>query len=85
MMISWPIVLIGKIMIKYNRPLYILYINIVVVSYEIQLTESARNNGLGEYLMGLLSHIGSYWQMDKVMLTVFKGKKKREESYLSCR
>jgi hypothetical protein len=42
--------------------------------FEIQLMESARNRGLGEYLMGLLSQIGSYWKMDKVMLTVFKCK-----------
>jgi hypothetical protein len=54
-----------------------LYVNLSITSYEIQLTESARNNGLGEYLMGLLSQIGSYWKMDKVMLTVFKGKKKK--------
>lgn len=42
--------------------------------YEIQLMESARNRGLGEYLMNLLDQIGSNWKMDKVMLTVFKCK-----------
>ncbi|KAI8637440.1 hypothetical protein BD408DRAFT_353776 [Parasitella parasitica] len=40
--------------------------------YEIQLAQSARNQGLGEYMMNLLSQIGAYWKMDKVMLTVFK-------------
>lgn len=42
--------------------------------YEVQITESARSIGLGEYLMELLSQIGTHWKMDKVMLTVFKGK-----------
>lgn len=42
--------------------------------YEIQLTESARRKGLGEFLMKLLEQIGSHWKMDKVMLTVFKCK-----------
>ncbi|KAI9480692.1 MAG: hypothetical protein EXX96DRAFT_563774 [Benjaminiella poitrasii] len=43
--------------------------------YEIQLTESVRNKGLGEFLMKLLNQIGSFWKMDKVMLTVFKANK----------
>lgn len=43
--------------------------------YEIQLTESARRKGLGEFLMKLLEQIGSHWKMDKVMLTVFKSNK----------
>ncbi|KAI8884979.1 hypothetical protein K501DRAFT_246829 [Backusella circina FSU 941] len=43
--------------------------------YEIQLTESARGQGLGEHLMNLLSLIGTHWKMDKVMLTVFKANK----------
>ncbi|KAI7903771.1 uncharacterized protein BX663DRAFT_40815 [Cokeromyces recurvatus] len=43
--------------------------------YEIQLMENARNRGLGEFLMNLLSKIGSFWKMDKVMLTVFKANK----------
>lgn len=42
-------------------------------SYEIQLIPGARGQGLGEFLMNLLSQIGTYWEMDKVMLTVFKG------------
>jgi GNAT superfamily N-acetyltransferase len=42
-------------------------------SYEIQLKESARGKGLGEYLMKLLQEIGIRWHMEKVMLTVFKG------------
>ncbi|KAJ2963967.1 hypothetical protein NQZ79_g1047 [Umbelopsis isabellina] len=41
-------------------------------SYEIQLKESARGKGLGEYLMKLLEEIGNRWEMEKVMLTVFK-------------
>lgn len=47
--------------------------------YEIQLMESARNRGLGEFLMHLLDRIGSHWKMDKVMLTVFKCKSKKKE------
>ncbi|KAL4214478.1 hypothetical protein AB4K20DRAFT_1880554 [Rhizopus microsporus] len=43
--------------------------------YEIQLIESARSQGLGEFFMSLLDKIGSYWKMDKVMLTVFKANK----------
>lgn len=42
--------------------------------YEIQLTDSARRKGLGEFLMKLLEQIGNHWKMDKVMLTVFKCK-----------
>lgn len=42
--------------------------------YEVQLTESARRKGLGEFLMKLLERIGNHWKMDKVMLTVFKCK-----------
>ncbi|GAA5803033.1 hypothetical protein HPULCUR_008508 [Helicostylum pulchrum] len=42
--------------------------------YEVQLMETARNKGLGEFLMGLLYQIGKHWKLDKVMLTVFKGK-----------
>ncbi|KAL0144217.1 N-alpha-acetyltransferase 40-like protein [Mucor lusitanicus] len=45
---------------------------IICCSYEIQIAESARGQGLGEYMMNLLSQIGMYWKMDKVMLTVFK-------------
>lgn len=43
--------------------------------YEIQLIPGARGQGLGEFLMNLLSQIGTYWEMDKVMLTVFKANK----------
>ncbi|KAI9248798.1 hypothetical protein BDA99DRAFT_445958 [Phascolomyces articulosus] len=43
--------------------------------FELQLVPNARNQGLGEFLMQLLERIGSYWKMDKVMLTVFKANK----------
>lgn len=42
-------------------------------SYELQIEDSARGKGLGEYLVKLLEDIGRRWKMDKVMLTVFKG------------
>lgn len=51
------------------------------ISYEIQLIESARSQGLGEFFMSLLDKIGSYWKMDKVMLTVFKGKRWEMQLY----
>jgi hypothetical protein len=38
------------------------------------VAENARNQGLGEHLMRLLCQIGLHWQLEKVMLTVFKGK-----------
>ncbi|KAI7865155.1 hypothetical protein BDF14DRAFT_1875660 [Spinellus fusiger] len=47
----------------------------VAYCYELQLVETVRNHGLGEYLMDILDKIGSYWKMDKVMLTVFKANK----------
>ncbi|KAH8554935.1 hypothetical protein BGW37DRAFT_511969 [Umbelopsis sp. PMI_123] len=40
--------------------------------YELQIDESARGRGLGEYLINLLEDIGKHWKMEKVMLTVFK-------------
>lgn len=53
-------------------------------SYEIQIAESARGQGLGEYMMKLLSQIGTYWKMDKVMLTVFKGNVGEPSTFASC-
>ncbi|CAO3652598.1 unnamed protein product [Mucor fragilis] len=50
--------------------------------YEIQIAESARGQGLGEYMMKLLSQIGTYWKMDKVMLTVFKANEKAFRFYI---
>ncbi|KAI8096303.1 uncharacterized protein BX664DRAFT_363816 [Halteromyces radiatus] len=47
----------------------------VAYCYELQLSEDARNQGLGEYLMDLLFQIGHHWKMEKVMLTVFKKNK----------
>ncbi|KAL0095677.1 hypothetical protein F4703DRAFT_1826134 [Phycomyces blakesleeanus] len=47
----------------------------VAYCYELQLVESARNYGLGEYFMKLLAEIGNHWKMDKMMLTVFKSNK----------
>lgn len=54
----------------------------VAYCYEIQLKESARGKGLGEYLMKLLEEIGKRWQMDKVMLTVFKANKGAFDFYI---
>ncbi|ORZ14807.1 hypothetical protein BCR42DRAFT_58534 [Absidia repens] len=51
------------------------YMAEVAYCYELQLVEAARNQGLGEYLMGLLFQIGHHWKMEKVMLTVFKDNK----------
>ncbi|KAI8576089.1 hypothetical protein K450DRAFT_258402 [Umbelopsis ramanniana AG] len=44
----------------------------VAYCYELQIEDSARGRGLGEYLVKLLEDIGKRWSMDKVMLTVFK-------------
>ncbi|GJE87583.1 GNAT family N-acetyltransferase [Phanerochaete sordida] len=40
--------------------------------YEVQLDTSSRRLGLGKFLMDELIHIGSTWNMEKVMLTVLK-------------
>ena len=42
-------------------------------SFELQIVPAARNQGIGEFLLQLLCHIGHHWNMEKVMLTVFKG------------
>ncbi|RIB27111.1 hypothetical protein C2G38_2029636 [Gigaspora rosea] len=43
-----------------------------IYCYEIQLTEEARNKGLGTFLMNTMERIGRYFGMKKSMLTAFK-------------
>jgi len=40
--------------------------------YELEISKAAQRTGLGTILMGHLMTIGSAWEMDKIMLTVFK-------------
>jgi hypothetical protein len=49
------------------------YLTFHIISYELQIDDSARGKGLGEHMMRLLEKIGMHWKMEKVMLTVFKG------------
>jgi hypothetical protein len=42
-------------------------------SYELQVSQSAQRGGMGKTLMGCLCDIARRWNMQKVMLTVFKG------------
>jgi hypothetical protein len=42
-------------------------------SYELQVSQSVQRGGIGKRLMKCLYDIARGWQMQKVMLTVFKG------------
>lgn len=42
-------------------------------SYEVQLVESSRRLGLGNFLVRGLIGIARKWKMEKVMLTCLKG------------
>lgn len=42
-------------------------------SYELQVSQSAQRGGMGKTLMACLYDIARRWNMQKVMLTVFKG------------
>ncbi|KAA1468231.1 acyl-CoA N-acyltransferase, partial [Dentipellis sp. KUC8613] len=44
----------------------------VVYCYELQVAKTARRTGLGKVLMQCLHDIGRAWNMQKIMLTVFK-------------
>lgn len=46
---------------------------LTVPSYEVQLVESARRLGLGNFLVHELISVAKKWKMDKVMLTCLKG------------
>lgn len=51
-----------------------LYDAFLSYSFEIQIVPGYQRRGIGAYLIGLLETIGRAMQMEKVMLTVFKGK-----------
>ena len=42
-------------------------------SYELQVTQSAQRGGMGKTLAGCLDAIARRWNMQKIMLTVFRG------------
>ncbi|KZT72732.1 hypothetical protein DAEQUDRAFT_663387, partial [Daedalea quercina L-15889] len=44
----------------------------VVYCYEMQVLQELKRSGIGRCLMQQLVSIGKYWQMQKIMLTVFK-------------
>ncbi|KAJ3190101.1 hypothetical protein HDU85_000392 [Gaertneriomyces sp. JEL0708] len=44
----------------------------VIYCYELQVTATARNRGIGAYLMKILEKLGQRYGMKKSMLTVFK-------------
>lgn len=44
-------------------------------SYELQVLQSAQRGGMGKTLMGFLYDIARRWNMQKIVLTVFKGEK----------
>lgn len=46
---------------------------IFMSSYELQVLQSMQRGGLGKTLMGCVYDIASQWNMNKVVLTVFKG------------
>jgi hypothetical protein len=48
-------------------------------SYDLQILNTYRRNGLGKFLMVGLERLGRAWGMIKIILTVFKG----QEIYLS--
>uniref|UniRef100_A0A0W0G2H8 N-alpha-acetyltransferase 40 n=1 Tax=Moniliophthora roreri TaxID=221103 RepID=A0A0W0G2H8_MONRR len=49
--------------------------------YELQIQRSYQMRGLGRLLMEILSCIGEKWQMQKIMLTVFKANKSASQFY----
>ncbi|KAF8350004.1 acyl-CoA N-acyltransferase [Amanita rubescens] len=53
----------------------------VLYCYELQVSSSARRNGLGKMMMQQLWKIGSSWKMEKLMLTVLKGNTTAVEFY----
>ena len=61
---------------------YSVFHPLIIFSFELQLTPSARGQRLGEFLMQLFERIGCYWKMDKMMLTVFKGNRRKNVYFL---
>ncbi|ORY94828.1 hypothetical protein BCR43DRAFT_494655 [Syncephalastrum racemosum] len=53
----------------------------VAYCFELQIAPAARNQGIGEFLLQLLCHIGHHWNMEKVMLTVFKANERAMRFY----
>ncbi|CAG8489987.1 2521_t:CDS:2 [Funneliformis caledonium] len=49
----------------------------VIYCYEIQLSEIARNKGLGTFLMRTLEEIGRHWKMKKLILTAIDTKENK--------
>jgi ribosomal protein S18 acetylase RimI-like enzyme len=52
--------------------------------YELQIIETHRRYGIGRYLMSCLYEIGLNFNMNKVMLTVFKNNKIAIDFYLNA-
>ncbi|KAF7306986.1 N-acetyltransferase domain-containing protein [Mycena indigotica] len=48
--------------------------NDILYCYDLQVSEAARRRGLGRVLMEYLANIAKDMKMQKIMLTVFKGK-----------
>ncbi|KAG6336938.1 hypothetical protein ID866_2132 [Astraeus odoratus] len=55
----------------------------VIYCYELQVSKHARRCGLGKLLTQHLSDIGAKWNMEKVMLTVFKANQSALAFYTS--
>ena len=49
-------------------------LNVLLLSFEIQVAEGYRSKGVGLRMMKMLELIGLKFKMGKLMLTVFKGK-----------
>lgn len=48
-------------------------IKAALFSYEFQVLASNQGGGIGKKLVQYLSDVGAGWQMEKIVLTVFKG------------
>lgn len=44
----------------------------VVYSYELQVEKQEERRGIGRTLMDILHRLGQHWELEKVMVTVFK-------------
>lgn len=66
----------GRVLKHYIRcphPFHCAVWSILFGSFEIQVVPEYQRRGIGAYLISLLETIGKATQMEKVMLTVFKG------------